>query len=77
MYQERECVGERMLTSQISGESLGWPPRVGFWLRAGKNSRSNHSKVKAGLFREILHRQEGGPSQVRGPEIWGGGLWAG
>ena len=31
------------------------------------------SKVKAGLFREMLHRPEGGPSQVRGPEIWGRG----
>ena len=59
-------------SSQISGESLGCLPRVGFWLHAGKNSRSSHSKVKAGLFREILHRQEGGPSQVRGPETWGG-----
>ena len=44
---------ERMVTSQVSGESLGRPPSVGSWLCAGKNSRASHSKVKEGLFREI------------------------
>ena len=56
------------------------------WLWAGKNSRVSHSKVKAGLFREVHTRKtEGRPSQkVRevpsrpgigsesesGPEVW-------
>ena len=44
---------ERMVTSQVSGESLGRPLSVGSWLLAGKNSRARHSKVKEGLFREI------------------------
>ena len=55
---------ERVVTSQVSGESLGRPPSVGSWLRAGKNSRASHSKVKEGLFREIHTPQtECGPSQ--------------
>ena len=29
------------------------PPSEGPWLHAGMNSRMSHSKVKAGLFREI------------------------
>lgn len=28
---------ERMVISQVLGESLGWPLNVGFWLWAGKN----------------------------------------
>ena len=39
---------ERMIMSQVSGESLGrGPPSEGPWLRAVKNSRASHSKVKA------------------------------
>ena len=54
---------ERMVTSQVSGESLGWLPSVGSWLHAGKNSRASHSKVKEGLFREKRTPQtECGPS---------------
>ena len=44
---------ERMVTSQVLGESLGWPPSVSSWLHAGKNSRVSHSTVKEGLFKEI------------------------
>ena len=61
---------ERMVMSQVSGESLGRPPSVGSWLRPGKNSRANHSKEKEGLFRKIHTPQtEYGPSQkARGPK---------
>ena len=63
---------EKMLTSQISGKPLG-RPSVGSWLRAGKNSRASHSKVKGGLFREQHTLQtECGPSQkARDPKMWG------
>ena len=44
-----------MVTSQIVSESLGWPPSVGSWLCAGKNSRASHSEVKEGLFRQETH----------------------
>ena len=44
---------ERMVISQVSGESQGWPPSMGSWVCAGKNSRVSHSKEKEGLFREI------------------------
>ena len=50
---------ERMVTSQVSGESLGRPPSVGSWLHAGKNSRASQSKE--GLLREI-HSAECEPS---------------
>lgn len=40
---------ERMVTPQVTSESLGWPPSVGSWLHAGRNSRANHSQVKEGL----------------------------
>ena len=51
-----------MVTLQVTFESLGWPPSVGYWLHAGKNSRVSHSKVKEGLFRE----QKTLPSQSMG-----------
>ena len=53
MFQEK--VGqEKMVTLQLSGESLGRGlPRMNPWLQAGKNSRAGHGKVKAGLFRDI------------------------
>ena len=61
---EKKVGPERMVTSWVSGELLGWPLSVGSWLRAGKNSRLNHSKVKEGLFREKHTPQtECGPSQ--------------
>ena len=44
-----------MVTFQVTFESLGWPPSMGYWLHAGKNSRVSHSKVKQGLFREQIH----------------------
>ena len=44
---------KRMIMSQVSGKSLGWLPSLGSWLLAGKNSRTSHSKVEKGLFREI------------------------
>ena len=39
------------------------PPSEGPSFHAEKNSRAGHSKVKAGLFREITHFTEFGPSQ--------------
>ena len=46
---------EKMVTSQVTSESLGQPPSVGFWLLTGKNSRAKHSEVKEGLLREETH----------------------
>ena len=58
----------------------------GHWICTGKNSRANHSKVKAGLSKEIhTPQRESGPSQKagvapgprvilqseNGPETWG------
>lgn len=43
---------ERMVTPQVMSESLGWPPSVGSWLCAGRNSRANHSQVKEGSGRK-------------------------
>ena len=41
-----------------------WPPSEDPWLCTGKNSKASHSKVKAGLFREIhTLGTECGPSQ--------------
>ena len=64
---------EKMLTSQISGKPLG-RPSVGSWLRAGKNSRASHSKVKEGLFREIdTHSIDRvwAISKARDTRVWG------
>ena len=41
-----------VLMSQVWGKFLGWATKEGPWLRAGKNSRASHSKVKAGVLRE-------------------------
>ena len=55
---------KRMVTSQVSGESLRCPPSVDSGLSTGKNSRASHSKVKEGLFREKHTPQtEYGPSR--------------
>ena len=77
---------ERMVMSQLSGGTQGWPPGVSSRLHTGKNSRANHSKVKAGLSKEIhTPQRESGPSQKagvapgprvilqseNGPETWG------
>ena len=43
---------ERMVTSQVMSESLGWPPSVCTWLHIGRNSRASHSEVKEGQSRE-------------------------
>ena len=48
--QERKGWCKRMVTPQVSGQSLGQGTRS--WLLTRKNSRTNHGKVK-GLFREI------------------------
>ena len=63
---------ERMVMSQVSGESLGQPPSVGSWLRAEKNSSASHNKEKEGLFREIHTPQTqcGPPQKARGPRVW-------
>ena len=37
---------ERMVTSQVMSESLGWPPSVGTWLRIGRKSRMRQGEVK-------------------------------
>ena len=73
LFQGKVVGCKRMITSQVSGESLGWAASVGSWLPVGKNSRVNHSKVKAGLFRDIHTPQtECGPSQkARGPRVQG------
>ena len=50
--------------SQVLCEPLGQLPSEGPWLHAGKNSRTSHSKVKPGLFREIyIPKTECGLSQ--------------
>ena len=46
---------EKMVTSQVTSESLGQPPSVGSWFLTGKNSRASHSEVKEGLLREETH----------------------
>lgn len=46
---------EKMVTSQVMSESLGWLPSVGSQLHMGENSRVSHSKAKEGLFREETH----------------------
>ena len=54
IIQEKCGVGhEKMVTSQVKSKSLGQRMSVGSWLCAGKNSRTSHSKLKEGLFREI------------------------
>ena len=42
-----------MVSFQVSGKSLGPAPGEGLWLCIGENSRVSHSKMRAGLFREI------------------------
>ena len=44
---------QRRVMSQVLSEPLGQLPSEGPWLHTGKNSRTSHSKVKSGLFREI------------------------
>ena len=36
----RKMGPERMVMSQVLGESLGWAPSEGPWFRSGKNSRA-------------------------------------
>ena len=55
---------EKMVMSQVSGESLGWLSNVGSWLHIEKNSSASHREVKEHLFRETHTPQtEHGPSQ--------------
>lgn len=42
----------RMVTSQVTSESLGLLPSMGSWLCIGKNSSESFSKLKEGLFME-------------------------
>ena len=42
----------RMVTSQVTAESLGLLPSMGSWFCIGKNSSENFSKLKDGLLRE-------------------------
>ena len=46
---------EKMVTSQVTSESLGQLPSVDSWFLTGKNSRAKHSEVKEGLLREETH----------------------
>ena len=55
MLQEKRARCRKVVTSQVTSESLGQSPNVDSWLSAGKNSRVNHSKPKEGLFREETH----------------------
>ena len=55
----KEVEPGRMVTPQVSGESLEWPLSVGSWLRTGKNSGVSQSNAK-GLFREVHTPQSGG-----------------
>ena len=57
--------------SQVSGETLGQLPSVGYRLHGGKNSGLGHSKEKKRLFRKIHTPQsECGPSQkARDPDF--------
>ena len=41
-----------MVASQVTSESLGWPPNVGTWLCTGRDSRASHGEVKEGPYRE-------------------------
>ena len=41
-----------MVGSQVTSESLGWPPNVGTWLRTGRDSKASHGEVKEGQSRE-------------------------
>ena len=70
----RKKWGERMVTSLVSGESLGWPPSEGPWPLAGRHSRVSQSRGKADFFREIHTTQtKCGPSQkARDPGVQGG-----
>ena len=43
---------EKMVTSQVSSESLGQATKCGSWLHTGKNSRVSHSKEDEDLFRD-------------------------
>ena len=61
---------ERTVTSQVTSESLGWPPSVGPWLLTGKNSRVSHSKVKADLFKGDAHSIDRMWSVSEGERPW-------
>lgn len=56
-----EWGSERIVTSQVSREFLGWdrPASEGPWLHTGENLRASHSKVEASLFREICTHSSG------------------
>ena len=43
---------EKMVTSQVSSESLGQATKCGSWLHTGKNSRVSHSKEDEDVFRD-------------------------
>lgn len=50
------------VASQVTSESLGWPPNVGTWLCTGRDSRASHGEVKEGPSREETRYAECGPS---------------
>ena len=36
-----------MVGSQVTSESLGWPPNVGTWLRTGRDSKASHGERRS------------------------------
>ena len=57
---------ERMVASQVTSESLGWPPNVGTWLHTGKDSRASHGEGRSIQGGNTLHG-ECGPSWKASP----------
>ena len=57
---------ERMVASQVTSESLGWPPNMGTWLRISRDSRASHGEGRSIQGGNMLHR-ECGPSWKASP----------
>ena len=54
-----------MVASQVTSESLGWPPNVGTWLHTGR--AQERVMVKEGQSREETHYTQCGPSWKASP----------
>ena len=50
-----------MVASQVTSESLGWPPNVSTWLCTGRDSRASHGEGRSIQEGNTLHG-ECGPS---------------
>ena len=55
-----------MVASQVTSESLGWPPNVGTWLRISRDSRASHGEGRSIQGGNTLHG-ECGPSWKASP----------